>query len=174
MNPITIALDVDEICLALMDTWLQIYNEEFSDTLEKQTITDWDIRKFVKPEAYDVILTYIDHPDIFYASKPVEGALEGIQQLREMGFKIVFATANNPEHCKYNWLYENGMMWDKSEFMEVYDKSLVYADVLLDDRFTNCMAFRNASFLYSAPWNRRFLHPNRVDSWKEFIERLKQ
>ena len=174
MYPITIALDVDEVCLNLIDTWLSLYESEFNDHIEKQSITDWDISKFVIPEAKKRIFEYIEYPDIFYASKPVEGALEGVQILREMRFKIVFATANNPENAKFSWLMEHGFMLDKNEFMEVYDKSLIYADILLDDRFTNCMNFRNVSFLYSAPWNQRHYHPRRVSGWNEFIQRLKQ
>lgn len=162
MYPITIALDVDEIILSLIDTWISIYNLEYDDNLQRNQITDWDISKFVKPEAKFTIFQYINEPDVFYASKNVEGAHEGVQELRAMNFKIVYATANNPQNCKFNILKERGFMLDKSEFMEVYDKSLIYADILLDDRFTNCMSFRNTSFLYSAPWNERFYHPNRI------------
>ena len=54
----TIILDVDDVVLNLVPNWLKLYNRDFNDNLTKEQITEWNITKFIKPEAKYSIYQY--------------------------------------------------------------------------------------------------------------------
>ena len=45
-----VAVDIDDVIISLVPTWLHLYNKDYKDNLSKNDITDWQIDKFVKPE----------------------------------------------------------------------------------------------------------------------------
>jgi 5'(3')-deoxyribonucleotidase len=167
-----IALDVDDVCLDLMENWLISYNTDFSDNLQEKEITDWDITKFVKPEAKASIYEYINKPDVFLSAKPVLGALENVNALKSWGHRIIYVTANNPNGCKQEWLKKWRFLQKDSDFIQAYDKSLIYADILLDDKYENARDFKGAGFLLTKPWNKKYNHPYRANSWDDFIRKI--
>ena len=170
MNNIIIACDIDDVILNLMSSWLHIYNKEFNHDLKPEDITDWDVSSFVKPEAKQKIYEYIDNKEVFHNANPVKGALSGIRKLKEWGFRIIYVTANNPFNVKQEWLNRNGFMNENIDFVQAYDKSLIHANYLLDDKLENCVNFKYGQpWLFSKPWNLKYNFSNRINGWDEFI-----
>lgn len=168
-----IALDVDDTILDLMGMWLNYYNLDYGDNLSPESITDWSIDLFVKPECGKKIYDYIKEPYVFRASKPIDGALDGIKWLREKGFRVIYITASNPNGSKEKWLKENGFWETENDFYQAYDKSLIMANALLDDKFDNITNFKyGQGYLFSRPWNLKFDYKNRVNSWDEFLREI--
>jgi 5'(3')-deoxyribonucleotidase len=167
-----LALDVDDVCLSLMDNWLSMYNKDYEDNLKEDIIDDWDIRKFVKPNAHTSIYEYINKPDVFLNAKPVLGALDYVNHLKSLGHRIIYVTANNPNECKQEWLKKWGFLQDNKDFVQAYDKSLILADCLLDDRYENARDFNGIGYLLTRPWNKKYNYPYRVDSWTDFIRKI--
>jgi 5'(3')-deoxyribonucleotidase len=71
-----IGSDIDDTILSLIPRWIKAYNREFGDNLKPKDITDWDIARFVLPEAKEEIFKYIEAEDIFENAKPIEGAFK--------------------------------------------------------------------------------------------------
>jgi 5'(3')-deoxyribonucleotidase len=165
----TIALDIDDVCLDLMETWLWMYNHDFDDHLKREQIIDWSISNFVKPVAKIAIYQYIEKPDVFDMSEPIDGALESVEKLRSLGHRIIFVTANNPKNIKYTWLCRYGFLTDNKDFVQAYDKSLIIADYLVDDRYDNVVSFNGQGVLINQPWNQQYDYPYRVKDIAEFI-----
>lgn len=71
--------------------------------------------------------------------RPIEGAINGMKAMQEAGHEVVICTApiNEYQHCvpeKYEWVEEHlGMEWTR-RMIVTKDKTLVYGDVLIDDR----------------------------------------
>jgi 5'(3')-deoxyribonucleotidase len=171
MNP-TVAVDVDDVVLDLMNTWLSVYNLEFGDDLEREHIRDWDVSKFVKKEAKEAIYDYVADEDVFLASAPIVGALEGIQTLKKNGIRVIYVTANNPKNCKETWLKDHGFLEDVKDFVHAHDKSLINAEFLVDDNFNNCNTYKQCAILFNAPWNASFHYPFRVNNWDEIVNMI--
>lgn len=170
---LTIGVDCDDTILDLANIWASVYNEEFDDNLTKEQWTDWDVGKFVKSEAKERMYEYIQHPDLFYGAKPIDGALDAINYLKSKGHRIIYITALNYENCKEWWLEKHGFMNDIKDFVQAYDKSLLNCDLLIDDKYENSRDFKQTSFLMEQPWNRKYTdHPEifRVKNWEHFIE----
>jgi 5'-nucleotidase len=169
-----IALDVDTPTLDLMTVWLSLYNTDWSDNLTVDKIVDWDLHQFVKPECGTKIYNYLKDPDLYWAVEPIEGAFAGVKKLREMGHRVIFCTDTTTEQAgkKYTKLKELGFIDRKEDYIECRDKSLINADILLDDGFHNVKAFHGISFLFDAPWNRKYDFDLRVYGWEDFINLL--
>jgi 5'(3')-deoxyribonucleotidase len=137
MKNITIAIDVDDTVSELVPNWLRIYNKDFNDNLKKEDIVDWNISQFVKPEAKGMIYNYIRKPRVFRTAKPMENALLIIDKLREKAQRIIYVTANDGAGAKLPWLFKHGFIHTSEDFVVAYDKSLIRADILIDDKPEN-------------------------------------
>ena len=169
----TIAVDVDDVVLDLMPKWLEHYNLDFNDNLKPKQITDWDITKFVKPEAKDKIYNYIHNKEVFEESKQVTSAWAGLSYIRLMKHRVIFVTANNPQNVKYNWLFENGLINRTEDFVVAKDKSLIFADYMIDDSYDNVKSFcGERAWLMNKPWNMKYDWNYRVNNWSEIITHL--
>jgi len=173
MKNIIIALDVDDVCINLVDQWLKEYNQDFEDNLTRDKITDWELSQFVKPECGKTIYRYIEDRTIYDYCKPVKDSLEGVNLLRTMG-RVIFVTASTIGSAgrKYIWLKENGYIDSIEDYIEAKDKSLIKFDFLIDDNYKNVSRYKN-SFLFNAPWNKKYFHAQRIKNWREFIDARK-
>lgn len=160
-----IACDIDDVILDLVPTWLDAYNRDYNDSLTKDKLTDWNIASFVKPECGTKIYDYIAFSDIFYGSNPVVGALDGVNKFRSWDYRIIFVTANDPEGCKFPWLKEHGFIKDRKDFIVAYDKSLILADILIDDKYDNVISFPREAILFTQPWNEKYDYDYRSYGW---------
>lgn len=173
MNKRIIGIDIDDVILDLVSNWLKFYNIDFDDNLKRKDITDWNIAKFVKSKAKQKIYDYVKSPDIYNEVKPIKDSLWGVNTLKSLGYRVIYITVNNYGNAKYNWLLNYGYMESGKDFVSTEDKSLIKAEILLDDNFKNIKNFDGEGFLFSKPWNIKYKYENRVNSWKEFILKVK-
>jgi 5'(3')-deoxyribonucleotidase len=173
LNPIAM-IDVDDVCVELVKTWIQIYNCDYSDNLSPEEITDWDIASFVVPECKLKIYDYLSNPNlnIYYGAEQVPNSLKGVEYLRNIGYRIVFCTSYDYNMNKFNWLIENKYlkMGQSDDYVIAHDKSLIKCNIMVDDGIHNVEKFPNASILFNRPWNMKFEHDFRVNNWQEIID----
>jgi hypothetical protein len=87
--------------------------------------------------------------------------------LREDGHRVIFVTSTpkGSEGAKLKWLVDNrfldkegaygdGRVYD--DYVEVHDKSLIRADIMIDDRPENLFGFQGQRILMAANHNRGF------------------
>ena len=89
-NKEIIAVDVDDVTLDLVGTWLQKYNKDYKDNLTKNQILEWNVQKFVKPECGAKIFDYIENPKIYGDMPPLKGAIEGVRFLKMLEYRNLF------------------------------------------------------------------------------------
>lgn len=171
-----IALDCDSVIIDLMTPWLNAYNKDFNDNLTINKITDWNLDQFVRPECGKYIYNYLKDRSLYDNAQPIIGALKGIQRIREMNHRIVYATTSTPEQSgrKYLWLFEHGLITSMNDYIEITDKNLIDADLLLDDRYENAKSFYKSNsqlrgFLFTQPWNKKYNYALRIDDWETFV-----
>ena len=171
----TIILDVDDVVLDLVPNWLKLYNRDFDDNLTKEQITEWDITKFIKPEAKNSIYQYVQNGEVFQTAKPVKNAIKSIKQIISwQKCRIVYVTAGDPMDTKYNWLCNHRILFNKEDFVSACDKSLIKGFSILDDKYENVVGFKGKGYLFDAPWNRHYDVSNRIYGWKEYMIQLRR
>lgn len=158
---LVIGVDVDGVCANLMPEWLRRYNAEFGDALTPDDITEWNIRKFVKPEAKTRIFDYLHDSDLYERVEPIDGALEGVRKIRANGNRVVFVTSAVTGHAgqKLLWLRRHGFLscsnpYPCRDYFEATDKALLNLHYLIDDRLTTVQEFwdqARSAFLFPSP-----------------------
>ena len=110
-----IAVDVDEVIAALHVEWLKRYNKDYDDNLRHEDITNWSIENFVKPECGLKIYHYLEDVDLYDNVPVIDGALLGVEYLRQSGYRVVFVTScqfgmHDP---KWAWLMRHDFLSNK-------------------------------------------------------------
>lgn len=175
--------DVDDVVANLCGEWVRLYNAEYGDTLQQKNVTDWDISKFVKPECGDDIFKYLWNDNLYQGVEPIDGASEGIMQLRDLGYRVVFATSCNLKMAgqKLQWLDDYGFLsMDKrgvcKDYIEISDKHLLLGDTLIDDYHHNLNGFQGRRILFNASHNLAISQNDftfsRAANWEEVVKKL--
>jgi len=169
-----IAIDVDGTIADLLPEWLGRYNRDYHDTLTEDKIVRWGIHEFVKPECGTKIYEYLKDPTLYDNVQPYPGAIEAIQKIKFMGYRTVYPTVTPIETpgIKFNWLKKFGLIEDMRDYIEVTDKSLVAAYMLIDDRPENLDFFKGMKFLMLRPWNmhRQNNGYQPIPDWETMVE----
>lgn len=115
----------------------------------------------------------VDDGYLFAEGYSIEGAIDGLHALRDAGHTIHIATdrsygSRSVENTE-RWLTANAVPYDSLTFGR--DKSVVDADIYIDDRDKNVEALRAAgksAVIFDQPWNQNVDGP-RVYDWPEFV-----
>ncbi len=159
-----IAVDVDGVLCDLHTPWLELYNDDWGDDLKVESILSWNIEEWVKPECGVEIFKYLDkYGDYLYADRTpmIPGALAGIKCLRRCGHKVIYVSSCTGEgmyDAKIKWMEKKGFLKKGKDhtypdFIAASDKSLIRADVLIDDRPLTVKSFPFLGILFHQPWN---------------------
>lgn len=175
LNRKVIMVDMDGVIADNVTPWLSLYNYDYDDNLTPQDITDYDISKFTKEQCGHNIFKYIEQPGFYDKVEQIENSFWGINYIRSMGMRVKFVTAGFRQG-KMRWLFSNGYLKDKDDFLVIEDKHTVEGDCLIDDYYEkNIVDFVQTgrpAILYSQPWNMAFDYDLRANSWDEVIKRL--
>lgn len=165
-------VDVDDVCALLHVEWLRRYNKDYNDNLTDKDMTDWGLHKLVKPECGVKIYSYLRCPDLYDNVLPREGALNGVNTLRELGYRVLFASSCCLEVVKekFLWLLDFKFLKMEEEFIVISDKSLLKGDYMIDDCYEKVRGFSGYGYLLSRPWNSKYNWHYRVVDWDDFIK----
>lgn len=175
MIPLSIAIDVDQVVADLHTEWFRLYNIDYNDTLTNDDIIEDQIDQFVKAECGIKIRDYLAMHTLYDNIKPINGALEGVQYLRNLGHRIVYASSCvvGTGDDKLNWLVKHGFTKINPEYktcnewVVASDKSWINADIMIDDRPKNIKAFKGVGVVFDAPYNKNCVADARMKSWKD-------
>lgn len=172
----TFAVDVDGVAADLLPRWIELYNQGYDDDLTCAEITAWETHKFVKPECGIRIYHYLDRSDLYDGVLPIEGALDGVRELRDMG-RVVFVTSctgSAMAKAKIDWMFRHGFLDEPkklgmADVVITSDKSLVRADLMIDDYGKNLFDFGGMGILYDAPYNQHVKGFPRAEGWEDVL-----
>jgi 5'(3')-deoxyribonucleotidase len=162
-----VAFDVDGVVADLHTPWLKRYNKEYKDNLQAKDITHWEMQKFVKSQCTN-ICKYLD-PTIYSEVLPIPGALKAVNIARKEGHRVIFVTSvlTIQAGMKFTWLNEHGFDVQRHDYVEAKDKSLIKADLLIDDYEGNLETFDGSRALFSQPWNQHINDFYRINEFNE-------
>jgi 5'-nucleotidase len=153
-----IACDIDGVLAQLHVAWYTKYNRDYNDNLQPEDVTAWNLHEFVKPECGLKIYDYLKDPSIYDDVPPYEDALEAILYLKSQGYRVIYPTSSPTESSgrKFKWLRQYGFIESQRDYVEVQDKSLIRADVLIDDYQVNLDTFVGKKILKARTWNVKY------------------
>lgn len=164
-----IAIDMDEVIADVMPKFLQLYEQQFGQRLQREDY--WGKKIYQIPGAEYIRDTLYEKG--FFAGLPVmPGSQEGIRELMER-YEVFIVTAamefRNSFEDKYDWMREHFPFVHWKNIVFCGDKRIVQADYMIDDHPSNLEQFQGEALLYTSTHNIHEKRFRRVNNWEEVM-----
>jgi len=177
-----VGVDCDEVLYPFVDQarmWL--VNECGRDPADLPTPTSWKIEEawgLTDEEWHVQFVAAIKAGVLFGQGDPLDGAVEGLARLCDLGHKVVVVTARDiPDAAieatqqTYRWLADLGIPFSGIHISR--DKGVVETDIFFEDHHVHYDAlddeFETFPILMHRPWNADH-DGRRVVDWGEFVD----
>ena len=167
-----LAIDMDEVMADSHQTlanW-QVENHGYSFTNDQ--LTGGSLRSLISPAHAKAMDLFLHEGEVFGHFPVMPGAQDAIKKLTErFDVFIVTAAMEYPASCtfKFAWLAEHFPFISPLNIVFCGDKSIVAADLLVDDTERHFGRFRGQGVLFAAPHNKASSWPVRVNGWEEAL-----
>ena len=170
-----IFVDMDNVTAMLLPDWIASYNKRFNDDFDWTTVDRWKFFEQMKPGVEPLVWRALEDAALFAGLKPVEGAINGINTLLDLGHDVYLLSTAANYHLeiicgKKMWIQKYlPRIWAENRYIFNQHKHLNRGDVLFDDYTGNLKAFDGMSVAMNTKWNQDW-KGERVFTWPEFIE----
>lgn len=172
-----IAVDMDDVCVNLLQSWLIYLNNKYGTNVQYEDITDWDMRKFFPELSAEQIFEPLHEKELWRTVTPRPDAMNYLKLLHKEGFKILIVTAS---HHKNICTKLEVALFPYFDFLTYKDivmcqyKDLIKCDYIVDDNPENLRNSDAVRFLMSAPHNKKLyeagVYTHKVDNWSEIYK----
>lgn len=151
-----IMCDVDAVLNDLMPKTLALYNSRNGTNIKLNDLTSYNFADCLSTKDAFGISELFNEKNLWESLEPISDSQWGIKTLLNMGHYIVLATATHEVNFawKCDWIKTHFPMVDNKNIIRIQDKSLIRADIIIDD----CMEQLTNSFCdricLDYPWNR--------------------
>ncbi len=166
-----IAIDMDDVIADLLSHWVESVNEYEDENVKLEDIKCWNISRYFKCERQ--VYKYLTY-DLFRHLPVMSDSQRVIKNLMEKHDVFIVTSATsmiNSLAAKVEWLQEYFPFISSNNIVLCGDKSIIKADIMIDDGIHNLDVFEGRKILFDAPHNRDNEQYERVKSWKE-IEKI--
>lgn len=171
-----IICDIDNICNNLTEKTLEIYNSRSDKNIQITELTSYSFADCLSKEDANAIIALFKEKKLWNSLSPIAGAVNGLKALIKQGHQIYLATATDPINFawKVEWMKKNFSFINADNIIRIMDKSLIKADVIIDDHLDNLVNNTAHRICLDYPWNRDekkdFVYDiHRAHNWKEII-----
>jgi uncharacterized HAD superfamily protein len=191
-----IGVDLDDTLAESLSAFLEFYKEKYGKIMKLEDFTAYTLNEIIGMPRQDEekLLEEFDNSDYFINLRPLQGAVESINKLKQE-HKIIIITSRpgkfrekTEEWIKKNFPGIDKIIFIREEYQSVCkEKGQICkeagVDLFIDDHINNilnCTKFGINTILINYPWNRSAEINERIkraDSWEEImglIEKLKK
>ena len=166
-----IGFDFDDVISNTLDVWVEQLNRTHNLQVKLDDINSWKLSDFFptlsKAELYEPLNT----PSFWDTVSIRPGAKELIQKLIADGHQIYIITSSYYEtlpHKLNRCLFANFPYLTKENIIITYNKSLIKADILIDDGEHNLRDFAGIKVIFDMPHNQDCkIADFRVTTWDD-------
>lgn len=170
-----IAVDMDEVIADAFGKHLSQYNQQAGTSLTREMVAMQGLGALI-PDERRQEFNAIPHADGFFADlQVIAGSQEALLELsRDHDIYITSAAMEIPGSFadKFQWIEKNFAFIPPSRVVFCGDKSIVNADVVIDDRSRHFTGFRGTRILFTAPHNAGEAADLRAHNWNEVLQIL--
>ncbi|NMC41955.1 MAG: 5'(3')-deoxyribonucleotidase [Bacteroidales bacterium] len=165
-----ILVDIDGV---LADVYSRLY--ELHKAVTGESLNTEDVAGKLEEEAFPLQRQWVMSAGFFRNLPVMPGSIESVRKLNEKYHVVIISLATEfPTSLtdKQYWLHEHFPFITWRQIVFCGDKSLVKADILIDDHPKNLDTFEGETIMFTQPHNLYLTtRHRRADSWSE-IERL--
>ena len=151
-----IICDVDNILNNLMEKTLKLYNARMDKNIQMSDIVAYSFAECLSIEDADAITELFKEKELWDSLTPLPASQKGLRRLVNQGHRVYLATATHPINFpwKVEWITKYFPYIPMENIMRVTDKSLLKADILIDDCLDHLTANICERVCLDYPWNR--------------------
>ena len=170
-----LAIDMDEVLADTAAHQLAWYQRDFGPGVALGDLRGRPLLAVIPPEHHAAVEAHLSHPAFFRDIPPMHGAVEAVLALGER-YELFVASAamEHPESftAKFEWLRQHLPMIPPSRCVFCGDKSVLGADLLIDDSPYQLARFSGEPIIFSAAHNARETRFRRVVDWPDAVAQL--
>jgi 5'-nucleotidase len=171
-----IAIDMDEVMADPIEKFINLYNQDFALDLKLEALHGKEIFEAVPHEHSHKVWEYINAEGFFRDLTVIPGSQEVIKALTEK-YEVFIVSAGmefrNSLIDKFDWLQDHFPFISWKNYVLCGDKSIIGADIMIDDRPKNLRTFSGErKLLFTSPHNVNLTEFERVSTWQEVAEKL--
>lgn len=163
-------LDMDEVLADTYGAHIEIYNEEFGESLTKEDCMGREVWQCVPEARQQSVKDHARQDGFFRPLKPIEDSIRVVRELQKK-HEIYIASAAmqfpNSLREKSDWLDEYFPFIPWQNRILLGHKHILDGDVLIDDRSYNLKNFKGRGMLFTSPHNVHENYYERVNTWPE-------
>jgi 5'-nucleotidase len=168
-----ICVDMDEVMADTLAEHIRRYNQTFDEDVTTQDLAGKGLFDITPLDRRQQLRAFLDAEDFFEDLAVMPGSQDVLRQLSDR-FEIFIATqamaVPNSLGSKYRWLQRHFPFIPPTHYVFCGDKSILFADYLIDDLPKNLLRFEGHGLLYSAPHNLTATGFVRVDNWQQVAD----
>lgn len=174
-----VRVDMDGVIADLQTPWLNRINEEFGCNVCVDDLTSWNMGNFLPAAASKSYHKHLHDLKLYEEVEPYPGALEGIGEVRRLGYHVLFVTSSTPAgaYGKMRWLKVHGFTpqheYIPADFISAHKKKYVMPGTPLVDDGLHNLEGEEFGILFDQPWNRSTFHARRVFNWEGVVGTLR-
>jgi len=158
----------------LADVYARLFDLHEKET--GQNLTPEEIAGKLEEEAFPSQRRWVSQPGFFRSLPVMKGSIETVQKLNsEYDIVVVSLATEFPNSLtdKILWLHDHFPFISWKQIVFCGDKSLVKADIMIDDHPKNLDVFPGKTYMFTQPLNLNIHNSRhiRVSSWAE-IEKI--
>jgi len=169
-----IFVDMDDVLADTYGKHIEMYNEEFNQSLSLEHFESGEVWQNVPEEHQDSIWRHVHTDGFFRNLDPIRDSIEVLERLTR-NHEVYIATAAtqfpNSLREKSDWLDEHFPFITWEYRIMCGHKYILKGDLLIDDRTLNLDKFDGDTLLFTSPHNVHANGHERVGSWQEIAER---
>ena len=170
-----IAIDMDEVMADTVSHQIAWLQRCLGVTVNRQQLHGRKLREVVSQAEHAALDEWMHHGHFFADIPLMPGCREVLAQIAQHHeIWVTTAAMDYPRSCdaKFAWLRRHMPFIPKERFVFCGDKSIIHADVLIDDSPRHFERFIGAPLLYDAPHNVHETRYARVRSWDDISRRF--
>ena len=167
-----LAIDMDEVIADAHAHHAAWYADAYGYRWSAEEVKRTSLKRLAQREHVDALEVELQQGDIFGTFDVMPGSQSALKSLMER-FDLFITTAamEYPASCasKFGWLQQHFPFIPALNIVFCGDKSILSADLLIDDNVRHFARFQGQGVLFSAPHNLSVDWPCRVADWNEAV-----
>ena len=177
MSKFVVCCDMDNCLNNLIEQMLKMYNDKYGTNYTQEDVHTYELEESFHLEEAEKMKELFLEKELWDNLVPVEKAQWGLQSLINRGYDVYIVTATHADNFawKVAWIKKYFHFFDEKNIIRIHDKSLIAADVLIEDCYANLVESRcfTERVLLDYPWNQSdkdwIFGINRAYNWEDVV-----
>lgn len=150
----TVCIDIDNVLSDFIEKAIDFYRNITGEIISMEDITEYNLYECLPKETADKFMEIFSNEDFNNAYRPIEGSQSGLSYLCDK-YNVYLVTASSEKvfEWKCSFISRYYPFFNTKRIIRVVNKSMLRAEVLVDDDIQQLITSSCERVCLSYPWN---------------------